>query len=565
MRRCREPQRVPTGLLIAVLWSCVPLTVNAPTLYVDLNNPSPVAPYTNWITAATNIQDAVDAASPADTILVTNGVYQTGGRVVYGSLTNRVVVNKAVTVQSVNGPTVTAIEGYQPPGTTNGDSAVRCLYLASGAVLSGFTLTNGATRTSGSADIDMSGGGVWCDSAYAVLTNCVLTRNAAAYWAGGAYFGTLNNCLVASNVNFNASPAGGGGAYLSVMSNCTLSGNRAGFGGGAYNATLNNCTLAGNSVAGPGGAVYGGVLNFCTVSNNWALGGGGGAWAATLNNCLITSNSTPYSGGGANNCTLNNCLVTSNWAQWYGGGGAYRGTLNNCTVVGNSSSIYPGGGANSSALTNCIVYYNTAPSGANYSGPLNHCCTTPLPGGVGNITNAPLFVNPTDGNFHLQASSPCINAGSNAFAPPGSDLDGNPRIAGGTVDIGAYEVQAPSSLISCAWLLSYGLPTDGSADHTDGDGDRMDNWQEWIAGTNPTNALSVLRLGTPTGSLSGITLSWQSVSGKTYYLQRSTNLVASLAFSLLQSNLPGLPGTTSFTDTNPPASGPAFYRVGVQP
>jgi len=58
----------------------------AATLYVDVNSTNPVAPYTNWATAANVIQDAVDAAGTNDTVLVTNGTYSTGGKVMAGDL-----------------------------------------------------------------------------------------------------------------------------------------------------------------------------------------------------------------------------------------------------------------------------------------------------------------------------------------------------------------------------------------------------------------------------------------------------------------------------------------------
>ena len=78
------------GLLLSLS-----LPAAATTLYVDVNNPAPAAPYTNWVTAATSIQAAVDAAVDGDEIVVTNGVYQSGGRIVYGSMKNRVAVTKA--------------------------------------------------------------------------------------------------------------------------------------------------------------------------------------------------------------------------------------------------------------------------------------------------------------------------------------------------------------------------------------------------------------------------------------------------------------------------------------
>ena len=132
------------------------------------------------------------------------------------------------------------------------------------------------------------------------------------------------------------------------------------------------------------------------------------------------------------------------------------------------------------------------------------------------------------------------------------------------MDMGAYEFQGPGMGEFIGWLQQHGLPTDGSTDYADSDGDGMNNWQEWIAGTNPTDDASVLQLKSPLDDGSGMRLTWQSVSGVTYYVQRSTNLLAQPAFSAIQSNLVGQAGLTSYTDTTATNGGPFFYRIGVQ-
>jgi hypothetical protein len=536
----------------------------------------------------------VDAAEDGDEIVVTNGLYATGGRGVSGTMTNRVAITKAVTVRSVNGLLLTTIAGRAVSGGPNGNGAIRCVYVGSNAVLSGFTLTNGHTRLAGDLYKEQSGGGVWCELS-GIVTNCSLSGNSAGTNGGAAYSGVLNNCTLSGN-SVNGPYGSGGGACNATLNNCILSNNSApgvfSCGGGAYYGTLNNCTLIGNTVYGTrevgtgGGGAYGSTLNNCALIGNTSTDEGGGAMYATLNNCTLTGN-TADDGGAAGHCTLNDCTLSNNWV-WYWGGGAYYGTMNNCIVSGNSAGVVGGGtfsnslnnctlsgnsasyggGAEGGTLTNCIIYYNSAPNGPNYDGAsIKYCCTTPLPPGPGNITNAPLFVD-TNGwiNLRLQADSPCINAGYNPSAPAAPDLDGNQRIRGGTVDIGAYEFQTPTSVLPYFWLQKYGLSTDGSADFADTDGDGMNNWGEWLTKTDPTNVLSVLKMLplASTNNPSGKIVSWKSVTNATYYLQRASSLVAQSSFISIRSNIVGLAGTTSFTDTNATGPGPFFYRVGVQ-
>jgi hypothetical protein len=491
-----------------------PLTVHVlaqPVSYAAVTSTNPQPPYASWATAATNIQEAVDAAVAGGTVVVSSGVYATGGRAVSGVLIppnvlmTRLNVDKPLTVRSVNGPQLTVISG----GGSNG-----CVYLSDGASVSGFTLTNALASPPGAVVCAASG----------VVSNCVITGNLG----GGAAAGTLYNCTLRGNQ--------AGGASGCTLYSCILTGNGA---GGAYSSTLYNCILTSN---------------------------GSGAWNSTLYNCTLTGNRGE--GGGAWNCTLYNCMLASNSATGVSfkgfGGGANQSTLYNCTLTGNSA-VGSGGGAYLSTLYNCIVYFNTASVDANYDASciLNYCCTTPQPtSGVGNITYPPLFVDYAHSNLRLQSNSPCINAGSNAYVTTATDLDGNPRIVSGTADIGVYEYQGSGSLISYAWLQQYGLPTDGSADYADPDHDGLNDWQEWICGTHPTNALSALRMVSALPSPTNATVTWQSVAGVNYFLKRSTDLAG--PFALLATNIVGQASTTSYADTNGTGGGPFFYRVGVK-
>jgi hypothetical protein len=537
----------------------------SPLHFVRLTDTNPVAPFSTWLTAATNLQDAIDAANAGDLIVVSNGVYQSGATLVgQDALPNRIVIDQAITVQSLNGPAATIIAGNGAVGDAS--TGIRCAYLANGAVLSGFTLANGATQNSETSSNDENGGGVWCQSDSVVVTNCILTGNHAFANGGAAYQGTFDNCLIISNV-----ASFGGGLYACIANSTLILSNLAqgGNGGGACSNILNNCFLQNNRSVVNGGGAFGSTLVNCAVLNNLAGDAGGGLCACVANSTLLSSNvDDGGNGGGACSNVLNNCVLQYN-RTFASGAGAYDSALVNCTVVSNTASVAGGGVAGGSA-TNSIVFGNYTLNNENLNwnnALMSYCDTEPLPeSGFGNITNDPAFVDLAANNFNLQSNSPCINSGDNVVVTSSTDFAGNPRIVGGTVDIGAYEYQTPASIISYAWLQRYGLPTDGSADFVDLDGTGLNVDQDWIAGLNPTNPASVLALlpPAPANNTNGVTVTWQSVQGINYFIQRSSNLTAQPAFTTIQTNLVGNLGSTSYTDTNAVGAGPYFYRVGVQ-
>ena len=434
-------------------------------------------PGTEWYNAFHKIQDAVNVTSSGDTVLVAFGVYDVGTTVTPGAiLENRVCITNDILLKSVNGPSDTFIVGAKASGGGNGSNAVRCLYMSAG-VVSGFTLTNGATLTNTNLNgyLNRSGGGVYGYQS-TILTNCILVNNSAEYGGGGSYRCTLNNCMVIDN-------------------SCGL------FGGGSY---------------------YG-----------------------TLNNCILIYNSTVFYGGGSYSCTLNNCTLTDNSASYYGGTGF-------CT------------------LKNCIVYFNNANSSMennNYSPSctFEYSCTTPDPEGIGNITNDPQFVYRAMTNLHLSVVSPCIDRGDNYEVIGTNDFDGLPRIRNGLVDMGAYEYQWPDSdgdYMPDRWeWLHCGSKTNLISD-ADDDNDGHSNYQEYITGMNATNADSCFRIETFQNfpSADEVVISWESVAGRIYQVNWSTNImdgVQPLASDILYPH-------NSYTDTIHHVEGIGLYQLDVQ-
>ncbi len=270
---------------------------------------------TSWTTAKQTLQAAVDATVGGYSVWVSNGVYNSGGKVTSAnSLTNRVCVLQKIAIRSVNGPEVTVIEGARnPSGDGFGPAAVRCALLYNGASLSGFTLTNGSTFAKsyeGQWTANLLGGGVLLYM-NCVVSNCVIVNCQVDGFGGGAMLndgGEVVDCDLLGNYSTYC----GGGAYLNsggTVRRNRFIGNEAFHHGGGVE--LQDDSFAGESFFSE---------NLC--SSNGGYGGGIYCGNSTISNCVVTSNSGGIGGGIAvmSRGSVMQCAVTKNYATQSAGG-----------------------------------------------------------------------------------------------------------------------------------------------------------------------------------------------------------------------------------------------------
>ncbi|WP_168442180.1 S8 family serine peptidase [Pontiella desulfatans] len=253
-----------------IIFEGTPLGVyDTPIHYVNVSNSTPVVPYASWATAATSIQDAVDAASSNDTVLIADGTYL---------LSVEITVTNAILVRSLNSPEATIVDGQ---------GSVRCFNLGSSAcVLSGLSIQNGYVDYHDS--FGSRGAGVLCASRDPLIEHCIVSSNTASGTGngGGVFGGTINYSIIENN----SGGYSGGGCQDSLVLNCRILGNNGSFGGAVAYGITKNSLIRGNR-GWQGGALWESAAYNCTIVENEAQPGNkGGLVRSDAYNCIIVGN-----------------------------------------------------------------------------------------------------------------------------------------------------------------------------------------------------------------------------------------------------------------------------------
>jgi hypothetical protein len=426
----------------------------------------------SWATAFKDLQSALSypCTQRLTEIWVAKGVYQPAAGQSFSMLPNVKIIGGFVGSETVlsGRPAINPITGSPSSSTLlgNGNRIITNDNngLTTTAVLDGFVLTGGNANAS-------SGGAIYNKSSSPLLTNCSFQSNTATgqdtapvYGGGGAIYNDsssplLTNCSFQSNQAFNGGAIYNNNSSSPLLTNCSFQSNTAtglntatqqySSGGAIYNshssAVLTNCSFQSNQATGgygSGGAIYnfyGSVaLTNCRLQSNQAYAGGaignGSNSGATLTNCIVQGNRATQGGVFINyfsSLVLTNCSLQSNQADF---GGAINNSYS--TVVLTNSVLWGNGGANT------INTDRTSSVSASYS--LFDNTVTGYDNGVGNLTTtASPFVSAN--SVALPACSPAIDAGNSAsYAAVTSfttDITGNPRIVGNSIDMGAVELQ----------------------------------------------------------------------------------------------------------------------------
>ena len=244
--------------------------------------------------------------------------------------------------------------------------------------------------------------------------------------AGGGLFVshsdlTISNCVVRGN----RSNSSGGGIYAEygspIIANTVIASNRAGADGGGIclvssNASVYNSLVADNLAQGVGGGVYIAWSPDVRIANNVLRGNYSGGWGGAV--AIIGSNATVV-----NNTMVANVGESGGGVGVLYGGGDYSRLINN-VIAFNSSGIF----CHAAAVvvqTNCF-YGNVA---YDSSFPVE-----------GNLVADPRLEGLEYGRVHLVGDSPCIDVGDDGWVyGDWPDMDGQARIYGAHVDIGADE------------------------------------------------------------------------------------------------------------------------------